>query len=129
MQFEISIRYPAKIDATVEKVEKEFRDIWPICNRLWPKFCKDKANGNRKFWQTIISNYTITYPNLTTLVRILFAIAPSTGPLERSYSKLAKLCYKDRNRLTNEHLEILYLLSLLKDEPVDYDEAIKILEK
>ena len=96
--------------------------------KLWPKFFKDKINGNEEFWQSIISNYTITYPNLTQLVRILFAVAPSTGPLERSYSKLAKICYKDRNRLTSEHIETLYLLSLLKDEKVDYDKATKIME-
>ena len=127
-QFDISIRYPAKIDATIEIVEKEFRAIWPICNKLWPKFFKDKINGNKQLWQSIISNHKITYPNLTELVKILFSIAPLTGPLERSYSKLAKICYKDRNRLTSEHLETLYLLSLLKDEKVDYDKATKYME-
>ena len=52
----------------------------------------------------------------------------STGPLERSYSKLAKTCYKDRNRLLSTHLESLYLLSVLKGHTFDYDTAIKELE-
>ena len=43
---------------------------------------------------------------------IVFAISPSTGALERFDSNIAKICYKDRNILTSENLEVLYLLSL-----------------
>ena len=89
---------------------------------------KDKQSGNEKLWKEIRENYTVTHPNLCELVKISFSISLSTGPLERSYSKLAKICFKDRNRLTPEHLEILYLLSLLSDEDVDYDATIEIME-
>ena len=43
----------------------------------------------------------------------MLAITPGTGPLERSFSKLAKICYKDRNRLLSKNLELAYLLSCL----------------
>lgn len=55
----------------------------------------------------IVSNHTITHPNVCKLIESLFAVSPSIGPLERSYSKLAKIWYKDRNRLTTDHMESL----------------------
>ena len=39
------------------------------------------------------------------------AISPNTGVLERSHSKLAKICFKDRNRFLVKHIEIVYLLA------------------
>ena len=62
----------------------------------------------------------ITHPNLCILLQILVAVKPVTGPLERSYSQLVKLCYKDCNRLNAENVESLYILSALK-EPVKMD--------
>ena len=43
-------------------------------------------------------NYMIQYPNIYELIAML-SVSPATGPLERSYAKLAKICYKDRNAL------------------------------
>ena len=63
------------------------------------------------------------------MLRILLAVAPTTGPLERSYCKSAKICYKDKNQLSGNSLEILYLLSALKKPQIDYTKAINILEK
>lgn len=81
------------------------------------------------FFEHILSNHTITHPDVTELLRILIAVAPSTGPLERSYSKLAKICYKDRNQILSENLEVLYLLSALNNPKIDISRAIAILEK
>ena len=77
----------------------------------------------------MISLHTVTHPNIFELIKLIIAIAGTTGPLERSYSKLAKICYKDRNQLTSPHFETLYLLSLLKDYQFDYNDAINELEK
>ena len=60
------------------------------------------------------SQYTISPPYLCEMMKILLASAFTTGPLERSYSKLAKICYKDRNKVLVKNLETLYLLSSLK---------------
>ena len=55
----------------------------------------------------------IQYPNIYELIAML-SVSPATGPLERSYAKLAKICYKDRNVLQSKNIEILYLLAVLQ---------------
>ena len=55
----------------------------------------------------------IQYPNIYELIAML-SVSPATGPLERSYAKLAKICYKDRNALQSKNIEILYLLAVLQ---------------
>ena len=60
--------------------------------------------------------HCIEYPNLTDLLLILFSISPGTGPLERSFSPLAKMCYKDRGNTDAANLETLYLLKTLNTE-------------
>lgn len=76
------------------------------------------------------SNYTITDPNLCGLMLNLLPVSLSTEPLERPYSKLSKLFYKDRNKLKSNNLEIFYLLGTLR-EPVsiNYEKAYKLLQK
>ena len=43
-------------------------------------------------------------------------VSPSMGPLKRSFCRLAKICYKDRNQLKFENLETLHFLSALKEQ-------------
>ena len=76
----------------------------------------------------IVSQYTISHPFLCEMIIILLASASTTGPLERSYSKLAKICYKDRNKVLVKNLETLYLLSSLKSFEFDYDETVAQME-
>ena len=54
------------------------------------------------------------YPNICELITIMLSIAPATGLWERSYAKLAKICYKGRNELHSKNIEILYLLAVLQ---------------
>lgn len=126
--YSISISYPPKIECNSETICNEFKNLWPVCNKHWRCFMKDKAEGNRNFWKMMVSQHYITHPNLMQLVEILFAMAPATGPLERSYAKLAKICYKDRNKLLPEHLEPLYLLGILSGQEFDYNKVVQILE-
>ena len=72
-----------------------------------------------------MEEYSIEYSNLSDLILILFAISPGTGPLERSFSKLTKICYKDRSNITSQHLEVLYLLSALSIDEKD-NEILKV---
>ena len=52
-------------------------------------------------------------------------MAGNTGPLEKSYSRQAELCPKDR-KLSTPSMEIQYIIGILKD--FDYESARKIME-
>ena len=71
----------------------------------------------------------ISHPNLCVLIKTLFAVSPSTETLERSFSGLAKICYKDRNTLKSSNLETLYTLAALKSLEIDFKRARELLEK
>ena len=75
------------------------------------------------------SQYTITHPFLHEMIKILLTSPSTTGPLERSYSKLVRLCYKDRNKVLVKNLETLYLLSSLKRYMFDYNGTVIQMEK
>ena len=126
--YQISIRYPQKVNCTIEEVVSEFRNIYPTCNRKWKDYVNDYEKGNFKFWQMVSSNYAISHPNLIRLVSIIFTVPGNTGPLERSYSKLAKICYKDRSHLLVKNIETQYLLSMLNKYEFDYGKARQFLE-
>ena len=110
----VDIKYTPKLQCSKEVIVQEFKSVWPQFNRIWPKYRADKKKGCRDFFYHILSTYEIGYPNLCELIVILLAFSPSTGPLERSYSKLGKICYKDRNRLSDINIETLYLLAVLQ---------------
>ena len=72
------------------------------------------------------------YPALCDLIRLMIAIPPNSGWVERAYSNLEQMCQKRRNRLNIEHLKTQFFLALLKPEPkdcMDYENEIKILSK
>jgi len=83
--------------------------------RAWLKF-KDsspKLTITKRFLQHVVSEYAVEYPNICDLILILMAIASGTGSLERSFTKLSKMCYKDRSGISSDVLEVLYLLTTL----------------
>ena len=56
------------------------------------------------------------------MMKILLAAPLSTGPLERSYSKLCETCYKDQNNMVlraQKH----YILGALKESKINNDRA------
>ena len=122
-EYKISIKYPAKLKCTEEELLKEFNSLWPIISRQWHSFKESKPSRTltKRFWVHIMEENCIEYPNLSDLVLILFSISPGTGPLERSFSPLAKICYKDRGNTLPENLETLYLLKSLKIDKKDQD--------
>ena len=75
-----------------------------------------------------MSNYTINDPNVCNLLRILITIATSTSPLEQSFSKLSKICFKDRNNLLTKNFETLYHLAANNYPEIDYLKTTEILE-
>ena len=60
----------------------------------------------------MIEQYAYLAPELFDLINILVSISPGTGPLERSYSKLEKICKKDRNNLSPTSIQNLWLLAI-----------------
>ena len=115
--YNIKIRYPPKLNCSEEELVSEFNSIWPIVNKAWLQVKTSSSSKKdetiKDFWIQILNNHAIEYPNLCNLILLLLSISPGTGPLERSFSKLAKICYKDRNSIKADTLEALYLLSSL----------------
>ena len=110
----IKIKYESIVDCTQEQIFKEYRSIWPIINRVWVQFKNEKKGALKRFLIFILDNYMTQYPNICELITIMLSIAPATGLWERSYAKLAKICYKGRNELHSKNIEILYLLAVLQ---------------
>ena len=124
----ISVKYPAKISGSFDEILFEFKNLCPTCNRKWGKYSKDLKEGNFCFWKHTLSFYSISHPNLCKLAQIVVSVAGNTGPLERSYSRLAKLWYKDCNKLSTSHISTQYILSVLKDFAFNYASARELME-
>ena len=123
-EYEIEIKYPAKLKCSESELVEEFNKIWPVLNRLWLSFKNTlpRLNVTKRFWMKVLEEYSVDFSNIAELVLILLAISPGTGPLERSYSKLAKTCYKDRAKISSDTLEVLYLLCTL--QIVNHDDEL-----
>ena len=109
------LTYPYKLQCTEAELLEDFEKIWPVLNKLWLSFKNTlpRKNVTQRFWVKVLEEYSLDFPNIAELILILLAISTGTGPLERSYSKLAKTYYKDRARLSPDTLEVLYLLCTL----------------
>ena len=128
--YHIEITYPAKLQCTEAELLEDFNNIWPVLNKLWLSFKNTlpRKNVTKRFWIKVLEEYSLDFPNIAELILILLAISPGTGPLERSYSKLAKTCYKDRARLSSDTLEVLYLLCTLQVVNHDDEFFMKVRE-
>ena len=78
-EFTITIQYLKKFGCSKEELIREFKNLYPVCNKLWPKYSHNKKTGNHDFWMNICSLYTIPHPNICKLVRILFTSAGILG--------------------------------------------------
>ena len=106
--FHISIKYPSKIKCSESKLISKFSSIWTVIGKTWLKFKDTKPSSSvSKGFSTILEEHSISYPNLAALILIILAISPGSGPLERSFSKPAKICYKDRGCISSTVLETL----------------------
>lgn len=119
--FNITIRYQRKIKCTEEELLSEFKSLWPTLSKVWLQIKDTKPQSDRikRFWTMIVEEHAIEYPNLADLIILLLSISPGTGPVERSFSQLAKICYKDRNSMAEDTIENLFLLAAMK---VDEDD-------
>lgn len=104
----ITVKYPAKLCCSESELLAENGKAWQKYKDTSPK-----STRMLTFLVHIVEKYCIEYSNLTDLVLILLSISPGTSPLERSYAKLTKICYKGRCNIWTEVLEVLYLLATL----------------
>ena len=129
----IIVKYSAKLTCSEIELLAEFNSCWPVIGNTWQKSKNTSTKSTRmlRFWVHISQKYCIEYPNLTELALIFLSISPDTGPLERSYAKPAKICYKDRSNISSEVLQILFLLATLcvKDDKHLFKTARRILLK
>ena len=127
------MKYPPKLNCTESELISEFNSCWSVLGKTWLKFKDTNPQPTQmlRFWIHILEEYSIECPNLADLVFILLSISPGTGPLERSFSTLAKICFKDRSSISVEVLEVLYLLSILNvsDDEQLFEKAREILQK
>ena len=126
--YSITIFYPPKFECSPEKIVEEFKKIWP---KLTLKWLNSKGCTMETFLRKLIENHAPVIPNLADLILALLTISPTTAALERSYSRLAKICYKDRNSISTKNLETNYLLACLgvKGEEELFSKAREILQK
>ena len=75
VEYNISVKYPAKISGSVDEILSELKNLYPICNRKWGEYSKDLKEGNFCFWKHILLFYSITHPNPCKLVQIMFSVA------------------------------------------------------
>ena len=129
-EYTMNIRYPPKLKCSEQDLLTEFNSIWPVVSKAWLKLKESKPESSRirRFWMLIIEEHSIEYPNLADLLLLLLSVSPGTGPLERSFSKLAKVCYKDRGCMKPETLEVLYLLCTMDIQENDSDFLKKVCE-
>ena len=127
-KFEITLYHLRKISCKEEEIIKEFNNLWPTINRVWPQY-RGLEDISVKILPHFISNHAITHPNVIELIKILLSVAPSTSPMKRSYRKLSKICYKDRNASKVPTMEVLYILSEINHLDIDFDATLAHPEK
>ena len=68
-----------------------------VINWIWPEYWHEPKNKSPNIIWSYSSNYGITHSCICELLHILISVAPSTGSLKRSFSKLSKIYHNDRN--------------------------------
>ena len=68
-EFKVSTCYSRKLKCTEDEIIKEFKNLWPIMNRIWPQYHdnEDKLTIHIKFLNHL-SNHTITHSNVLELI-------------------------------------------------------------
>lgn len=133
--FNVAIRYMPKVACSEEKLVAEWRKMFPIVCKAWLAYQMSKtisAPTQASFYrEKILPTHAPQMPMLAQLIVALLSITPGTGPLERSFTKLTKLCYKDRASIKSENLEVDYMLGVLniKSEPILLKNAAMMLQK
>lgn len=92
---------------------------------LWSQYWKEKNDKPSNALDAIIACNEQLFPNVFTLLQILITIPVTTATAERSFSTLRRVKNYLRNRMEEERLSALALLSVYKNE-VNVEEIIDI---
>ena len=65
----MTVMHKKKIDCTEEELCKEFMNLWPVFNRLWPEYPHEPKTSHLRLLDHILSNYSITHPSICELFR------------------------------------------------------------
>ena len=81
-----------------------------------------------EFFPRLFENYSTTYPNIMKLIEIVYSIPFSSVECERRFSKQNIIKTDHRNRLSNNTLHLLLLVSLddIQIEDFDFNQALAI---
>ena len=81
-----------------------------------------------EFFPHLFENYSTTYPNIMKLIEIIYSIPFSSVECERGFSKQNIIKTDHRNRLSNNTLHLLLLVSLddIQIEDFDFNQALAI---
>ena len=133
--YTVYLHHPRRLMGSAEEFEKEFREGWPKISKMWLNYCL-KTDAKQRDQLEVIKQFlhenASVYPNMCTLFYIMLATPANTSNVERAYSILEIICQPRRNKLTVDHLEQLFLLSVMREEVGDvsgYVECLKYLEK
>ena len=77
-------------------------------------------NCGRSLYVTML--WYIDIGKLVQLVKIMLSCFANSSPIERSYSHLAMICEKHRNRMLEDTMSTLYMLKVLGVKPKSADE-------
>ena len=105
----ISLLHKRKLNYSQKEITHQFQNLWPIFNEVWPQYRECIKDQHINFLNHILSNYTITHLDVCNLL-ILITIAPSTSPLQQTFSKISKICFKDRNNLLTKTWKLCIFL-------------------
>lgn len=99
------------------------------------KFSNEKGNGpTQSLSMSLPDNVRSTvqqtnskfYPNISTILRLLFLMSVSAASLERSHSRFKNVKTKKRSVMSKDHLNSLMLLYVHRDLQLDYDKIMDI---
>ena len=92
---------------------------WPLLCKLWMKECEN-CRGKKPQQVNVFTNFLLgpdsamQYPKMYQFIKVLITAQSNTYCVERGYSSFKMICAPQRNRLTPEHLETLFLPATLR---------------
>ena len=132
----IFLRDSKKLLGSVEEVEPGFEQVWPVLSQSWlTHVTRVKSQKKKPNQLKVLADFGLKssseFPDICLLIAITISTPSNSSPIERAYIILEIICTKRRNCVTTSHVEMLFLLSVLKpniSKIVDYLECLQYLE-